>query len=127
MRLAWLVLALSVAAIAENASVKVKDIPTNQDTSIVIKKGAVPDQCVQYEIVTGNEEVFGTAEYDRGKAYSSWQTACKEWRQSMREMNKDNQIISLNCNKPQAQKEEERFTFQSNGNYKMKVKIKDKQ
>lgn len=111
---------------AEKAGVKVSDIDAKEDTSIIIKKGAPIDQCVQYEIVSGNEEVFGTSEFDRTKAYASWKTACNEWKQSMREMNKGNNVITLNCNSPQITKEDDRYTYQSSGTYKIKLKMKDK-
>lgn len=117
---------LSLAANAEKAKVKINDIPTDEDTSIIIKKGAVADQCVDYEILSGNEEVFGVPEYDRSKAYASWKTACNEWKQSMKDMNKENQLLTLNCSSPKPTKEEERFTFQSNATYRVKVKVRDK-
>ena len=72
---------LTVSASAEKAGVKVQDIPTNEDTSIVIKKGAVNDQCTEYEILTGTEEVFGLPEFDRSKAMATWKTSCSEWKQ----------------------------------------------
>lgn len=117
---------LPFAASAEKTGVKVTDIEGKDDTSIVIKKGPVTDQCVQYEILSGSEEVFGMAEYDRSKAYTSWKTACEDWKKGMREMNKGNQLLSLNCNSPKATKEDERFTFQSAGTYKMRLKMRDK-
>jgi hypothetical protein len=120
------ILFVTSLSLAEKAGVKVGDIDTKENTSIIIKKGAAAEQCVHYEIVSGNEEVFGTPEFDRTKAYASWKTACNEWRQSLKEMNKDNQLITLNCNSPQATKEDEHFTYRSSGSYKIKIKMKDK-
>lgn len=119
-------LALSAVAHAEKAGLKIKDIPADQDTSIVIKKGAAADQCTEYEVLDGTEEVFGMPDYDRSKALSSWKTACNEWKQSMREMNKENQLLTLNCSSPKATKEDDRFTFLSTGSYRVKVKIRER-
>lgn len=125
----WIVLPLglfTVIATAEKATVKVSDVPTDQDTSIVIKKGApTADSCVEYQILTGNEEINGDAEYDRGKAYANWKIACAEWKKSMKELNKDNQFLTLSCGTTKGLKEDERHVFQSSGSYKLKTKIKD--
>ena len=44
----------------------------------------------------------------------------------MREMNKENQLLTLNCNSPKLAKEEDRYTFQSSGSYRVKVKVKER-
>lgn len=112
-------------AFAEKPTVKVKDVPVEQDTTISIKKGTTGD-CIEYEILEGTEEVFGMPDYDRMKALASWKTACSEWRESMREMNKDNRLLTLNCNAPKASKEDDRFTFLSTGTYRVKVKVRER-
>jgi len=44
----------------------------------------------------------------------------------MREMNKGNQMITLNCNSPTAEKSSDMTTYKSTGTYKMKVLMADK-
>ena len=122
----WLIIAVSTIAFAQKPKVKVSDIPTDEDTSITIRKGVQNTQCVQYDIVDGRDEIFGSPEYDRSKAYKSWQTACSEWKQSMREANRENSIITLNCQAPAVTKEGDQHTYKSNGTYKMKVKMAEK-
>ncbi len=122
----WLLIPFLLLAHAEKAGVKLKDIPTDGDTSIIIKKGAIADQCVDYQIIDGTEEVSGDPAYDRGEAFSSWKSACDEWKKSMKEMNKGNQIITLNCNSGKASKEDDRFAFVSTGSYKLKTKVREK-
>jgi len=117
---------ISVSAQAEKAGLKLKDIPTDGDTSIIIKKGATTDQCIDYTILEGNEEITGNPEYDRGEAFSSWKSACAEWKASMKDLNKGNQILTLNCNAGKALKEDDRVTYVSSGTYKIKTKIRDK-
>lgn len=125
-------LVLSVTAIAvahaEKAGLKIDDIATNGDTSIVIKKGA-PDTTLlppDYEIVNGDDEITGDPDTDRKAAYASWKQACAEWRANMREMNKENPVITLNCNSPAMSKEEYNLVYKSKGTYKMKVRIRDR-
>ncbi len=121
-----LLLLASCFAYAEKASVKVEEVPTSQDTSIVIKKGTLTQDCTEYEILDGKDEIAGDLNYARGGAMTAWKQACKEWKTSMKEMNKDNQILSLNCNSPTADKDGDQFVYKSNGTYKMKVKIREK-
>ena len=118
---------LAPPVLAKNSGMKLKDVPTDSDTSIIIKKGATADQCVEYQVLDGVEEISGDPEYDKGEAMGSWKTACKEWKASMKEMNKGNQILTLHCNTPKTNKEDDRHTVVSSGTYKIKTKIRDKQ
>lgn len=36
--------------------------------------------CVQYQIVEGSDEVFGSPEPDRAQAYVRWKEACETWK-----------------------------------------------
>ncbi len=122
---------LSLAALpafAQKAGVALTDIPTNQDTSIVIKKGAQENLLLppDFEIVEGKDEIAGEPTNDRKSAYASWKEQCADWKKSMREMNKDNQLITLNCGSPTLKKEEYILTFSSTGSYKMRVRIREK-
>jgi len=114
-------------ASAKTQGMKLKDVPVDSDTSIIIKKGTPADQCVEYQIVDGADEISGEPEYDKGEAMGSWKKACADWKTSMRDMNKGNQLITLNCNSAKSVKEDDRYTVTSNGTYKMKLKIRDKQ
>lgn len=119
---------LSFLAYAEKAQVKVDEIPTQEDTTITIKKGTTDptgDQCTIYHMVSGQDEIFGYQEYERNKAYKSWEVACVQWKQSMKELNKDNQILTLNCNLPKPSKEDDRTVYRSMGTYKLKTKIRE--
>lgn len=113
-------------AFAEKTGVRVDDISTTEDTSIVIKKGATEKEYTEYQIVEGKDEIYGDPDYDRRKAYASWKDACTEWKKSMREMNKDSKILTLNCNQPTAKKDDLVFTYSAFGTYKMKVPIREK-
>lgn len=117
----------STFAWAQKAGVKVSDIPTSGDTSIVIKKGVVNTTLVpDYDVITDKDEIFGDPSTNRSEAYTSWKSACQEWRKEMRDMNKENQILTLNCNSPTLQKDEYIYTFKSMGTFKIRVRIRDK-
>jgi hypothetical protein len=117
---------LVTVAFAGTADVKLKGVNTNEDTAIIIKKGAQVGDCVQYEIIDGHEEIAGDSNFAKETALNSWKTACKEWKASMREMNKDNQMIALNCNTPIADKANDQVAYKSTGSYKVKVKMQEK-
>ena len=111
---------------AEKAGLKVSNIDAAHDTTITVKKGVTKTQCLAFEIVSGSDDVSGDPEFDRAKAHASWKSACDAWKQSMREMNKDNQILTLNCNRPKLNKEADRHTYVSTGSYKIKVRVREK-
>ena len=116
-----------VSLIFGEKQVKIGDIATDQDTAILIKKGPQPilNQCTEYQLIDGKDEINGIPDYDKSKSYVSWQIACKEWKISMKEMNKENQVLILNCNRPQTDKEGDTYLSHSLGYYKIRVKIKD--
>jgi len=107
----------------ESMDVKLKDVPAT-DTNISIQKGS--GQCVEYEIVHGNEDLASTPEYDRSKAYATWKAACDEWKKSMRELNKENRIISLSCGNPARSQDGELNLYRSNGLYRVRVQMKER-
>ena len=118
---------LTILCHAKDPSVSVKDLPVGQDTSIVIKKGTQAKDCVEYEILDGKDEVAGEPDYDKTKARVSWKAACAEWKTTFRELNKQNQILAMNCNTPSMQKEESTYTYRSTASYKLKTKKRETQ
>lgn len=112
------------AAIAEKMDVKLKDVSADNDTSITIGKNQ--GQCVEYEIVSGQEEISVAPEYDKTKARKEWQLACDEWKKSMRELNKENRIITLNCGSPTRSTEGDQHAMKSTATYKVRVQMKER-
>jgi len=109
---------------AEEASVKVKEIPTNQDTTVLVKKVTV--SCTpEFEIVSGSAEIAGEAAAGVQESYQKWKTACSEWKTETKDLNKGNQILELNCNAPTTTKQvNDLQSHRSTGTYKLKVQIK---
>lgn len=93
------------------------------------REGSISSMAPDYEIVNGSEEILGDPTLGAKKAsYDSWKAACKDWKQEMKELNKDN-IISLNCGSPKTSSESagsDMYTTRSTGVYKVRVRIKDK-
>ena len=79
-------------------------------SAVTIEKGKIP-QWNEYQIIDGQDEIFGTPEYDRTRAYSSWKSACADWKKSMKEMNTDRQLLTLNCSSPAQSREGELITY----------------
>lgn len=102
MKIALLCLALvGYAAFAE--SVDIKDVSTeSQDgsaTTIEIKKGK-PGQVKtdnQWEVTDGQADVEGDAGATTKEARTNWKKSCDSWKKEIRDDNKENKVISLNC------------------------------
>jgi hypothetical protein len=125
---ALILLALGLGASgawAQRAGVKIDDINTDDETSIVIKKGAsaaaASSQC-NFEVVSGDADISGDPEYGRKEAYGSWKLACDAWKKELRELNTSNQIVTMACSSPVQSKENNQFVYRSKGSYKIKVR-----
>ncbi|KHD88100.1 MAG: hypothetical protein OM95_11345 [Bdellovibrio sp. ArHS] len=103
-------------------SVGVKDIPADGDTTIEIKKGKKTDN--EFEIVNGEDEIEGDAAPLLKEARANWKVACADWKKEIKELNKDNQVLSLNCGKMQCSTVAMESTCTSHAKYKMKVRVK---
>jgi hypothetical protein len=112
--------ALTHAAMAQTMGIK--DIPTNGDTTIKIQKGATADS--EYQITTGTEEIEGEAANLLKEARANWRTACSDWKKETKELNKENQVLALNCGSMKCASNEMETTCRSEGTHKLRVKIK---
>ncbi len=120
-------LAGASAAHADKAKVKVSDIDTDQDTSIVIKKGPIANisELPEFEVVSGEQDIDGDPAANSGEARSSWKTACADWKKEIKELNKDNQVLTLSCNSPSSTLlDNGQRQMRSTGAYKLKVRIR---
>ena len=108
------------AALAQ--SIGVKDIPADGDTTIKIEKGGKTE--AQFEITSGTDEIEGEAAPLLKEARANWKKACTEWKQETKELNKDNQIITLSCGTMKCGTSAMETTCTSEGKHKIKVKVK---
>ena len=118
------ILFLSFQVQAGDGSVKISNISTQEDTSVIIKKGAAtcgPD----YEVISGVDEVAGDPSMGVKESYSSWKAACEAWKKEVRELNKTNQVLSLNCSLPvQIRLSSGMNFYHSSATYKLRVQIR---
>ena len=118
---------IATSATAQEAGVKIDKIPTNEDTSITIRKGANRDCDAKpnYDVVSGTEELASDEEFDDKKALAGWKQACADWKKELKEMNAGNQILVASCGTKSKTKEGGKTIFKSTASYKLKVRIKD--
>ncbi len=108
-------------ALAQTAGIK--DIPAEGDTTISITKGKSAGH--DYAIAEGTAEITGDPEVLGKEARASWRKACNEWKQELRDLNKDNHLLALSCNSPKCTKNSITETVcESSGSYKIKTRVK---
>ena len=100
------------------------DIPTDQSTTIQITKGTLPSADRDFDILSSTAEIQGDASVLAKGAKESWKKACSEWKNEVKELNKENSVLALNCNSPKCASEQNGTTCTSTGSYQLKVKIK---
>jgi hypothetical protein len=119
---------LSLAALADEAKLKV-DTSSTEDTSILVHKGPIPlvsPSPMELKIMEESDEITGDPDSDRLTAYKSWKEACAQWKKELKENNGKN-LISSSCGTPHVNQDSVTFakTNVSTGTYKLKVSIKD--
>jgi hypothetical protein len=121
MRKAFISLLL-LPLIAQAQSVGVKDIPAGEDTTIEIKKGKGYDK--DFEVVSDEDSVEGEAAPLLKDARSNWKKACSDWKSELKELNKENQVLSMSCGTMECSTVSMESTCRSKAKYKLKVRVK---
>lgn len=113
---------------AQSQKANVTEIPVDgnaQTTTIQIKKGDAVDAGREtHEILDGHSEVSGDPNPMSKGARESWKKACDDWKKEVKELNKENQVLILNCNSPKCAPEGGSTICKSEASYKVKVKLK---
>jgi hypothetical protein len=119
----FLVFCLSlISTFALAQSLGIKEIPVDSDTTIKIQKGDKEDN--KYEITTGVDTIEGDAAPLLKEARANWKLACSEWKKELKELNKENHVISLSCGTMKCSTTAMETTCVSEGKSKIKVKVK---
>ena len=101
----------------------VTDIPSSESgTTISVQKGITEQR--DYDILTSSAEIAGDSNVLVKGARDSWKTACADWKKEIKDLNKENSVIALNCNSPKCVTETNGTVCTSTGNYQVRVKIK---
>ncbi|UXR65906.1 hypothetical protein EZJ49_06555 [Bdellovibrio bacteriovorus] len=100
----------------------VKDIPADGETTIEIKKG--PNVKNEFEVVTSEDEIEGDAAPLLKDARVNWKKACADWKSETKELNKENQVLTLSCGKMTCSTVSMESTCRSQTKVKIKTRIK---
>ncbi|MBX3017905.1 MAG: hypothetical protein KF767_08450 [Bdellovibrionaceae bacterium] len=133
MKLTLVVLSL-IATQAFAQSANIKDLPLDGEegssTTITIEKnkpGTRPGQAtqpVQNEVLDSSVEIEGEAAPLTKAAKANWKKACDDWKKEVKELNKDNQILSMNCGSSRCAPEATAMTVcKSTATYKIRLKL----
>lgn len=111
-------------ALAQEVGLKVDSgsSASNEDTTISIKKGNQPAvNKKKYTISDGDEEIAGDKDVLKKNAEKNWKQACDDWKKEIKELNKDNKVISLSCGSMKCTKDGVESACKSTGLYKVRV------
>ena len=113
---------------AQAQKTSVTDIPTDESTTIHISKGNQqnsPDR--DYDIVSSTAEVVGDSAPLTADAKTAWKKACSDWKSELKNLNKENTVLALSCNRPNCTTDlTNGTTCQSTATYQLKVKVRNK-
>ena len=110
----------SFAETTISESVKASD----QDTSIVIKKGKSAEDA-EYEIISDTAEITGDPSSVDKNAYNSWKEARDQWKKDLRDSNKNNEVLAMDCSQPTAVPDKDSITiYRATCKYKIKVRMR---
>lgn len=119
-----LILLLPLMVWAQKVGVQVDHVDANENTTIEIRKGEHPKNEKQYEITEGSEEIAGDASPLLQDARKNWKAACAEWKKEFKELNKDNQVLSLSCGSMTCATVTMESTCKSQGKHKLRVQVR---
>lgn len=123
---------ISAQAFAQSANIK--DLPLDGEegssTTITIEKNkpgyrpGQPTQPVANEVLDSSVEIEGEAAPLNKAAKANWKKACDDWKKEVKELNKDNQILSMNCGSSRCAPESTALTVcKSTATYKIRLKL----
>ncbi len=113
---------LVFGSVAGAQSVGVKDIPADGETTIEITKGSKSK--AEYEVVISEDEIEGDAAPLLKEARVNWKKACADWKAETKELNKENQILTMTCGKMECATVSMESTCRSQSKVKIKTRIK---
>lgn len=122
------ILTLTSLALAQKAGVT--EIPINENgttTTISVQKGSSANPGTPrdtQEVLDGTAEISGEPNVLLNGARANWKTACDEWKKEVKDLNKDNQVIALNCGTAKCGTEGHGTVCKSAATYKVKVNLK---
>ena len=117
-----LVLFIFLPFVSWAQSVGIKDIPAEESTTIEIKKGTSGNK--EFEIVSSQNDIEGDAAPLLKEARNNWKKACADWKQEIKDLNKENHVISMSCGAMECSTVAMESTCRSKAQAKIKVRVK---
>lgn len=119
-----LLLPILLSSFVSAQTVNVKDIDASQEqeTTISVRKGGSKSDA-KFEITEGTDDLEGDPAPLQKEARANWKKACDAWKKELKEMNKDNQILTANCGTPQCATTAMETVCKSTAKHKLKVRL----
>lgn len=118
----------SVIQISFSAHAQVVGVQTDSNspyTKIEVRKSGRPEMRPAFEITEGTDDIAGDPAPLALDARTSWKEACKTWKNELKELNKENHILTLSCGNPTCAREEALTLCSSKTKYKIKTRINE--
>jgi hypothetical protein len=91
------------------------------------KKPAPLPPPVEFQLIKETQEIEGEPSLGSKEAYQTWKTACNEWKSELKELNRREQILSLDCGSPKLSRAEQfQKIYRSTAKYQIKVRMQTK-
>ena len=118
----FLLMSVSFVSVAQDIGVKVDSSTAAEDTTISIKKGINSTvNKKKYVISEGVDDITGDKDVLKKSAEKNWKQACEDWKKEIKELNKENKVISVTCGSMTCSKDGVESTCKSAGSYKIRV------
>ncbi len=115
-------------ASAKNPTMKVQGISlgNQRDTSISIRKGKpIQSNRPEFTFIKGIQEIEGDPSASPKEALQSWKTACAEWKSETKDLNKNNEVLTLDCGRAVVSRTDfSQKLYRSSAQYQIKVRVR---
>jgi len=93
--------------------------------SVGFLQGAHAQSSSVTDVLDGTAEISGDPQVLVKAARESWKKACEDWKKEVKDLNKDNEVLILNCNSPVCVQEGPHQICRSKATYKVRLKLQN--
>ncbi len=109
-------------------TIDVNNVDANSEGSTTIeitknKKDSATAAAPKWEVQDGEADVEGESSATGRDAKAAWKKACKDWKTEIRNDNKENKVLSLNCGTVSCGGDAGSKVCSSKATYKIKTKV----
>jgi len=81
-----------------------------------------PPPSGQFEVIDVSGQIVGDLQLNSDTAREKWTKACQEWKAETKDLNKNNEVLGINCNNPSCNLiDASKWQCTSTGTYKVKT------